>query len=579
LLRQALAALPEDRVPAAARAIDVEVEHTRDAAHGDFASNLALRLAKAVRQNPRALAATLLEAIPAHPAIAKVEIAGAGFVNFFVRDGAYRDEIARVLAAGRGYGRSRTGEGQRVQVEFVSANPTGPLHVGHGRHAAYGATLANLFEATGWRVDREYYVNDAGRQMDILAASTWLRYLEVCGERIAFPANGYRGDYIAAIAAALHASVGDTLRRPAAALFRDLPPDESDGGDKDAYVDALIGRCRDLLGAESFQQVLDFTLADILSDIKDDLGEFGVAFERWFSERSLAADGSIDRALGALERAGHAYRKDGALWFRSTAFGDEKDRVMVRENGVKTYFASDIAYIFNKLERGYDHLLYVWGADHHGYIARLRAGLIALGGPPERFEVRLVQFVTLYRGGEKAQMSTRSGEFVTLRELRRDVGNDAARFFYVMRSNDQHLDFDLELAKSRTNENPVYYIQYAHARVASLMRQLGDRGLEHDEARGLASLDRLGEPQEVAPRKRPSGFRVLVEQAATQRAPHVLVHYLRDLANDFHTNYSAHQVLVEDPALRDARIALARAAQTVVRNGLELLGVGAPQTM
>ncbi len=579
LLRQALAALPEDRVPPAARATAVEVEHTRDPAHGDFATNLALRLAKTARQNPRALATALVEALPVHPAIAKVEIAGAGFVNFFVRDGAYRAEIARILAAGHDYGRSRTGAGRRVQVEFVSANPTGPLHVGHGRHAAYGATLANLFEATGWRVDREYYVNDAGRQMEILAASTWLRYLEACGERIVFPANGYRGDYVAAIAGALRASIREGLRRPAAAVFRDLPPDAGDGGDKDAYVDALIGRSRELLGTESFRQVLDFALADILGDIKDDLGEFGVAFERWFSERSLAEDGSIDRALAALERAGHSYRKDGALWFRSTAFGDEKDRVMVRENGVKTYFAADIAYIFNKLERGYDHLLYVWGADHHGYIARLRAGLTALGGPPDRFEVRLVQFVTLYRGGEKAQMSTRSGEFVTLRELRREVGNDAARFFYVMRSNDQHLDFDLELAKSRTNENPVYYIQYAHARVASLMRQLGDRGLEYDEARGLANLDRLGEPQELALLKRLALYPEALEQAAAQRAPHTLVHYLRDLANDFHTNYSAHQILVEDPVLRNARVALARAVQTVVRNGLELLGVGAPQTM
>ncbi len=579
LLRRALATLPADRVPPAARATAIEVEHTRDPAHGDFASNLALRLAKAARQNPRALAAALVEALPAHPAIAKVEIAGAGFVNFFVRDDAYRAEIARIVAAGHGYGRSRTGEGRRVQVEFVSANPTGPLHVGHGRHAAYGATLANLFEATGWRVDREYYVNDAGRQMEILAASTWLRYLEACGERIVFPANGYRGDYIAAIAGALHASVGEALRRPAAAVFRDLPPDAGDGGDKDAYVDALIGRSRELLGAESFRRVLDFALADILGDIKDDLTEFGVTFERWFSERSLADNGSIDRALAALERAGHSYHKDGATWFRSTAFGDEKDRVMVRENGVKTYFASDIAYIFDKLERGYDHLLYVWGADHHGYIDRLRAGLTALGGPPDRFEVRLVQFVTLYRGGEKAQMSTRSGEFVTLRELRREVGNDAARFFYVMRSNDQHLDFDLELAKSRTNENPAYYIQYAHARVASLMRQLGERGLGHDEARGLANLDRLGEPQELALTKRLALYPEVLELAAVQRAPHTLVHYLRDLANDFHTNYSAHQVLVDDPALRDARIALARASQTVVRNGLELLGVGAPQTM
>ncbi|HVC01156.1 MAG TPA: arginine--tRNA ligase [Steroidobacteraceae bacterium] len=579
LLRRALAALPEDVVPRDARGTGIEVERSRDAAHGDFASNLAMRLAKAARQNPRTLAAALIAALPAHPAIAKVEVAGAGFMNFFLRDVAYHEQIGRILAAPREYGRSQIGGGRAVLLEFVSANPTGPLHVGHGRHAAYGATLGNLLEAVGFRVAREYYVNDAGRQMEILAVSTWLRYLELCGERFAFPANGYRGDYIASIAAALRASVGEELKRAAADVFCDLPPDEAQGGDKDVYVDAVIGRARTLIGAKDLRRVLDFALADILGDIKDDLREFGVEFDRWFSERSLEDDGSIERALASLEKSAHAYRKDGALWLRSSEFGDEKDRVMVRENGVKTYFAADIAYIFDKLGRGFEHLLYVWGADHHGYIARLRAGLIALGGPADCFEVRLVQFVTLYRGGEKAQMSTRSGEFVTLRDLREEVGRDAARLFYVMRSNDQHLDFDLELATARTNENPVYYIQYAHARVASVLRQLRERGLRHDEAAGLAQLGRLVEPQESALIKRLSIYPQILEQAALQRAPHLLVHHLRDLANDFHTNYSAHQILVDDACLRDARVALARAAQAVLRNGLDLLGVSAPETM
>jgi arginyl-tRNA synthetase len=293
----------------------------------------------------------------------------------------------------------------------------------------------------------------------------------------------------------------------------------------------------------------------------------------------LADDGSVDRALDALKAAGHAYLKDGAWWFKSTDYGDEKDRVMVRENGVKTYFASDIAYVFNKLERGFDHLLYIWGADHHGYITRLRAGLVALGGPAEAFEVRLVQFVSLFRGGAKAQMSTRSGEFVTLRDLRKEVGNDAARLFYVMRSNDQHLDFDLELATARSNDNPVYYIQYAHARVASVMRQLQERGIAHDLSGGLAALAKLVEPQEQQLIKRLCAFPEIVRQCAVLRAPHTLVHYLRDLANDFHTNYSAHQFIVDDAALRNARLALALATQTVIRNGLELLGVTAPLTM
>jgi arginyl-tRNA synthetase len=579
LLRQALAALPGELVGAAARDTDPEVERTRDAAHGDFASNLALRLAKAARQNPRGLAQALIAAIPADPAVAKVEVAGAGFINFFLKDAALHREIAGILSTGHAYGRSNLGAGRSLMVEFVSANPTGPLHVGHGRHAAYGATLANLLEAVGYRVKREYYVNDAGRQMEILAVSTWLRYLELRGERFAFPANGYRGEYILGIAERLSSVAAARLQHPAADVFRDLPPDESQGGDRDLYIDALVARARTLLGADGFRLALDVALGSILGDIREDLAEFGVHFDTWFSERSLSEDGSIDRALAALRDAGHAYLQDGALWFRSTAFGDEKDRVMVRENGARTYFASDIAYIFNKLQRGFTHLLYVLGADHHGYIARMRAGLLALGGPAECFEVRLVQFVTLLRGGQKAQMSTRSGEFVTLRDLRREVGNDAARLFYVMRSNDQHLDFDLELATQRSNDNPVYYIQYAHARVASVLRQLQERGLKADSANGLASLSKLASPQETQLQKRLCAYPEMVEVCATQRAPHMLVHFLRDLANDFHTYYSAQQFIVEDVEIRDARIALALATQTVIRNGLELLGVSAPDTM
>ena len=579
LLREALDSLPESLIPVGLRGVEIEVERTRDAQHGDFATNLAMRLAKAARQNPRRLAEAIKSALPANAAIAKVDIAGAGFINFHLEDDAYHAEVGRALAEGANYGRSNHGRGRSVVVEFVSANPTGPLHVGHGRHAAYGASLANLLAAVGYRVGREYYVNDAGRQMEILAASTWLRYLELCGERFTFPANGYRGEYLLAIAGKLQAVEGTALIRSPAEIFKDLPPDEPEGGDKDLYIDAVIVRARALLGDAAFRRVLDLALNDILGDIREDLEEFGVTYDSWFSERSLSDSGAIDRAMDALKAAGHAYLKDGALWFKSTDYGDEKDRVMVRENGIKTYFASDIAFVFNKRERGFEHLLYVWGADHHGYIARLRAGLTALGAPPECFEVRLVQFVTLFRGGQKAQMSTRSGEFVTLRALRAEVGNDAARLFYVMRSNDQHLDFDLELAKARSNDNPVYYIQYAHARVSSVKRQLEERGLAHDAARGLASLGRLREPQELGLVKRLSAFPELIEHCALQRAPHALVHYLRDLANDFHTYYSAHQFIVEDASLRDARLSLAFAAQLVIRNGLHLLGVSAPDTM
>jgi arginyl-tRNA synthetase len=579
LLREALAALPESLVPAAMRDSSFDVEPTRDAQHGDFASNIALRLAKATRQNPRKLAEALKARLPASAAVAKVEIAGAGFINFFLDESAYHAEIGRLLAEDAAYGRSQIGAGRSVLVEFVSANPTGPLHVGHGRHAAFGASLANLLEASGFSVAREYYINDAGRQMEILAASTWLRYLERCGERLTFPANGYRGAYIVAIADELYGAQSTRLRRSAAEVFKDLPPDEPQGGDKDLFIDALIARARMLLGDAGFRSVLDLALGIILADIREDLAEFGVTFDSWFSERSLIDSGAIERAVAAVEASGHAYVKDGALWFKSTDYGDEKDRVMVRENGIKTYFASDIAFVFNKRQRGFEHLLYIWGADHHGYIARLRAGLEALGGPPECFEVRLVQFVSLFRGGEKVQMSTRSGEFVTLRELRNEVGNDAARLFYVLRSNDQHLDFDLELAKARSNDNPVYYIQYAHARVASVKRQMQERGLSHDPSSGLAGLKLLVEPQELKLMKRLSSFPEIVRQCAINRAPHNLVHYLRDLANDFHTYYSAHQFLVENERLRDARLALALATQVVIRNGLRLVGVSAPDTM
>ena len=349
LLAHAMAELPEDLVPAAARNVGIEVENTRDAQHGDFASNLAMRLAKATRQNPRKLAETLVQLLPANPTIAKVDIAGAGFINFHLSKEAYHAEIAKVLRDGRRYGRSQSGAGRSAQVEFVSANPTGPLHVGHGRHAAYGASVANLLEAVGYRVEREYYINDSGRQMDILAVSTWLRYLEYCGERFAFPANGYRGDYIAAIGERLFAAQGPEPAPRRRGSVQGLPPDEPQGGDKDAYIDALISRARTLIGEAAFRSVLDLALAGILDDIREDLKEFGVTFDCWFSERQLSDNGSVDRALDALRAAGHAYLKDGAWWFKSTDYGDEKDRVMVRENGVKTYFASDIAYVFNKL--------------------------------------------------------------------------------------------------------------------------------------------------------------------------------------------------------------------------------------
>jgi len=578
LVQDAVAALPENLRAAAPDNLAVHVERTRDPGHGDFACNAAMQLARSAKKNPRELARAILEVLPPSDCVERVEIAGPGFINFHLNRAAYHQELARLIELGPRYGRSEMGAGRRIIVEFVSANPTGPLHVGHGRHAAYGATLSNLLDAAGYAVHREYYINDAGRQMDILAASVWLRYLECFGEEFAFPCNGYRGDYIQPMADKLIEREGRNLLRPATEVFRDLPPD-APAGDKDIYIDAVIARARQLLGPEGFHKAFDLAVDDILHDIRGDLEEFGVRYDQWFSERALSESGAIDRALERLRKNGVVYEKDGAEWFRATDFGDEKDRVVVRENGQRTYFASDIAYHLQKRERGFDELIDVLGADHHGYIARVRAGLVAMGEPGECLEVRLVQFVTLYRGGEKVQMSTRSGEFITLRELRREVGNDAARFYYVMRSQDQPLDFDMQLATERSNENPVYYIQYAHARVCSVMRQLLDRGLDFDPDRAGSTLHRLVEPHEQALLRSLSRYPELIEQAAQQRAPHMLVHYLRELANDFHTYYNAQHFLVDEAELRDARLMLILGARQVIRNGLALLGVSAPEAM
>ena len=580
LLEDALAALPAGTL-GDAPAPDPAIERSRDPAHGDFASGIAMRLAKAARTNPRALAAKVVAAIPPNDFVAKTEIAGPGFINFFLTAAAWQAEMARVLREAEGYGRGNAGAGRRTIVEFVSANPTGPLHVGHGRHAAFGATVANLLEADGWSVHREYYVNDAGRQMDILAASVWLRYLELCGERVPFPSNGYRGDYVRPVAERLRAGHGDAFRRPAAEVTKGLPPDEPDGGDKDKHVDAVIGRAKELLG-DGFRTVFDAGLADMLDDIRGDLAEFGVTFDRWYSEQDLGDGqdgGPIARALVRLRANGHVFEQDGATWFRATLFGDEKDRVVVRANGQKTYFASDIAYHLDKRERGFELLVTILGADHHGYVARVRAGLAAMGEPPESLEVPMVQFVTLWKGGEKVAMGKREANFVTLRDLRAEVGNDAARFIYVMRSHDQPLDFDLELAKKQTNDNPVYYVQYAHARISSVLKQAAERGLPFDAAQGAAGVAALAEPAELALMREISRWPEVIRLGATLRAPHLVVQYLRELAQAFHALYAALPFIVEDAATRNARLALIAAARQVLRNALSLLGVSAPEAM
>lgn len=573
--------------------IDAVVERTRDPLHGHFATNLAMVGAKLVRMNPKQLAHQILTVLPTDPALLKVEIAGPGFINFFIDPAVYFDVIHTIHESGHHFGRSVLKHNCRVQMEFVSANPTGPLHVGHGRGAAYGAVVANLLAAIGYDVYREYYVNDAGRQMDILAVSVWVRYLEECGEVLLFPTKGYRGTYVRDIAWELKQQVGEKIHFPWKEVAEGLPHDPIISTEdfvlseditrlereREVYIDALVAKTKSILGEHHYRILFDSGLNSILSDIREDLEEFGVRYNEWFSERHLNETQSVEHTLSALRDAGYLYEKEGAVWFASSRLGDEKDRVVIRENGAMTYFASDIAYHVNKLERGFERVINVWGADHHGYIPRVKAAIKALGYDPNRLEIRLVQFAVLYRGKEKVQMSTRSGEFVTLRQLRNEVGKDAARFFYVMRKSDQHMEFDLKLATSHTNENPVYYVQYAHARICRVFRQLDEKGGVYDIMEGMRSLGQLTQPHETDLINSLSRYPEVVHQSAIQYEPHHLVHYLRDLAHEFHTYYNAHTFLIDDKGLRNARLNLISAVRQVIANGLALLDVTAPESM
>ena len=580
-LQTALASLQEAGVLLESQVFNILVERTRDRQHGDFASNIAMTLAKPAGLAPRALAEQIIKALPLSTFITKTEIAGPGFINFYLIEGAEQTVIAQILEQKNQFGHCNLGQGQRVHMEYVSANPTGPLHVGHGRGAAYGDSLANVLKAAGFKVHREYYVNDAGRQMDILAASVWLRYLELMGEKIIFPSNGYKGTYVPDIARDLQQQYKNRFVHPASVVFADLPLDlQADGsGDKEIYIDAVVDKAKILLGVEGYRIIHAAGLINILGDIRNDLEEFRVTYDEWFSERSLQENDALHQGVERLKASGHCYEQEGALWFRSTSFGDEKDRVVVRENGQPTYFASDVAYHLNKFNRGFDLVIDVLGADHHGYVPRLRALLEACGIDSQKLHAPLVQFAVLYRGHERVQMSTRSGSFVTLRELREEVGNDAARFFYVLRKAQQHMDFDLDLAKSESNDNPVYYIQYAHARVCSVLRQMTEKGFSFNETLGLQNLSLLKEPHEEVLVTTLNRYPEVLALASKLYEPHQVAHYLRDLANDFHTYYNAQQFLVDSADLRNARLCLVQAVKQVILNGLTLLGVSAPDTM
>ncbi len=554
-----------------------KIDRSKDPKHGDLASNIALILAQKTEFTPHELAEKIIAALPSSTDILRADIAGPGFINFTLAKETQTSVIPDILTAGENYAHSTLGNGVRIHIEYVSSNPTGPLHVGHGRSAAYGSSVVNLLRAVGYTVHNEYYINDAGRQMDILATSVWLRYLELNGLKFPFPSNGYKGAYILEIAGDVQNQFGDTLIRDIDAVYSDVPADEPEG-DKELHIDALIANAKKLLNAE-YPKIFNLGLNTILKDMKEDLAEFNVTYQEWFSEKKLADEGLVDHCIDVLIKSGHLYEKEGALWFNTMEFGDDKDRVVKRANGQTTYFASDIAYHLNKLERGNHILIDVLGADHHGYIARLKAAIAALTQRQDALIVPIVQFVSLYRGTEKMSMSTRGGQFVTLRELRHEVGNDAARYFYIMRKVEQPLDFDLELAKSHSNDNPVYYIQYAHARICSVWRQLDKTGYPWSQTEGLAHLALLNSVEEMALCKKLQEYKEILEKAATQYEPHLLAHYLHELATAYHSYYNATKFLVEEAALGNARLCLNKATQTVLANGLGLLGISAPREM
>ncbi|CAM4078634.1 arginine--tRNA ligase [Psychrobacter arenosus] len=575
-----------------------QITRTKDAAHGDFASNIALMAAKAAKMNPRSVAEKIVAALPENSDIRQVDIAGPGFINVFLNADARFAVLGNIFSAQQDFGLSDEFAGKKIQVEFVSANPTSSLHVGHGRGAAFGMSVANLLEAVGYEITREYYVNDAGRQMDILATSTYLRYLELNGEAIVFPVNGYKGDYVSDIAATVKTQQDAAYVHPFTVIAQDVPADavydiDANGekvlvsGDKEAHIDGLIRNAKAALG-DAYEIFLNAALTSILADIKDDLNDFGVSFEQWFSEKSIESE--IEPVLQILDDKGYLYEKDGNIWFKSTDFGDEKDRVVRRANGQSTYFASDIAYHKNKFDRGFDKVINVWGADHHGYVTRVKAALTALGIDAARLDVILVQFVALWRGEEKVQMSSRSGQFVTLRELREEVGNDAARFYYVARKPEVHIDFDLELAKSQSKDNLVYYIQYAHARVCRVLEKLDALGYSVDDSVGLEHQELLNNAAEGELLKLLAAYPETLKRAATGYDPHVLTNYLKELAAAFHGWYDGSRIMPvsltsgetpseEELILMQARLRLSKAVRQVIANGLNLLGLSAPSSM
>lgn len=550
---------------------DIDIQYTKNPKHGDFSCNIAMIMAKQVGLAPLQLAEKITAQLPTNDLLKKIEIAPPGFINFFLHAKAYQNIIKTIHSQADQYGQADIGKKRTILLEYVSANPTGPLHVGHGRGGAYGASLANLLKKVGFEVEQEYYINDAGRQMEILTLSVWLRYLALYNHDIPFPDNAYQGDYIKEIATQLSDRYHDQLTIATIAL--------NPIADAEKQLDQMIDYMQNMIDQKHYKIILQTALDYTLNNIKQELSEFGVHYDNWCSELTIADQKTLQQITQTLIDNQWAYEQSGAIWFRSSKAGDEKDRVLIRDNGKPTYFLTDIAYHLNKYQRKYHKMINIWGADHHGYIARIKAAMQALQQTPEKLEIRLVQFATLYQNKTKIKMSTRSGQFVTLKALQEEIGTDATRFFYVLRKSEQQLDFDIDLAKSKSNDNPVYYIQYAHARICSIFKKLADQGWHYDRNQALNDIQHLNEPQELTILDQLARYPDLIQQAALAYEPHQLAYYLRELAHSLHLYYNTNQCLVEQENIRNARLVMLESIQQVIKDGLSILGVNAPQQM
>ena len=557
----------------------VSIQENKEKAHGDYASNLAMVIAKDLSKSPREVAEMITSLLPPEEWIERVNIAGPGFINFYLKKDTHNEILLHIDEGGKSFGTNNSGNGERVLIEYVSSNPTGPLHVGHGRGAAFGSVLSQLFRIVGYKVDEEYYVNDQGRQMNILTISTWLRYLQQNGQELEFSKKGYQGEYVEQLAKELlkEERTKYNLKENESDLLELLETQETEED-----LDKLIEWGKSFL-QENFEEIREFSLRAIMSSIKEDLKLFGVNHNLWFNESSMYFNKvglpDIDKSIKLLDESGFLYEKEEALWFKSTEFGDDKDRVVKRANGDNTYFASDISYHLDKYDRGYNRIINVWGADHHGYLPRVSAAMEALGKNQDMLEVVFIQFANLLRNGEKVSMSTRGGEFITLMELIEEVSSEAARFFYINRKADQHLDFDLDLAKSQTKDNPLYYIQYAHARICGVFETLKKEGRKLNQDLGLDNLDLLNLDKEIEIQKMLLQYPEVISRAAEHSEPHLICYYLKDLSGLFHSYYNSERFLVDNDKLMNARLFLLKGTKQVISNGLEILGIDAPQSM